>query len=88
MKKIEEKYSKELIDSVLANRKERAKKQALYLRELLQNERMSQKELADSIGVSVVTVSRWTNGKTNISIENAFKISELFSCQFESLMGY
>ena len=60
--------------------------QAKRIKEILIDSRMSQKELAEKIGVSQVTVSRWVNGHNlpmrNVNLHKLKKLFPMYS------MGY
>ena len=43
------------------------------------------KYIADELGVSQTVLSRWISGKSNPSLENAFKLAELLRCKVDDL---
>lgn len=43
------------------------------------------KYVADRLGVSVVVLSRWINGHSKPSLENAFKLAEILNCKVDDL---
>jgi transcriptional regulator with XRE-family HTH domain len=49
--------------------------------------KFSQKEVALTLKVSPPTVSEWESGKKNPTVENLKKLSELFSCSIDYLLG-
>ena len=48
---------------------------------------MDQKALADSVGVSVATVSRWDRGLKVPSGEELVRLHEIFNCSVDYLLG-
>ena len=52
--------------------------QARFIKRLLKETGLSQKEFADMVGVTNVTVSRWANGTSVISDYNVQKIHDAF----------
>ena len=54
---------------------------------LLEERKISNIKLADALGVSAVTVSRWINGTTGITKENLKKIADYFNVTVECLTG-
>ncbi len=50
----------------------------IYLKELRESKNLSQKQLADILGVAQTTVSSWEKGKNGIPFEIAQKIQEKF----------
>lgn len=64
------------------------KTQARNIKLLLKRESIKQTQLAKMLGVSTVSVSRWTNGQTAISADNVEQIRKLFpDYSFEFLKG-
>lgn len=49
-----------------------------FIRELRTKKRLSQKDLANQLGVTVAAVSKWENGKNIPDISNLKAIAELF----------
>lgn len=49
--------------------------------------KMSQEYLAEVLGVSPRTLSNWLTGKTDISVEALIKMSKLFHCTVDYLLG-
>jgi putative transcriptional regulator len=58
----------------------------LRIREVLKQKDMTQKELADQLGVSKVTVSYWCNNQTSPSLETLKKISTLLKVKLTELI--
>lgn len=54
---------------------------------LLEERKISNIKLADALGVSAVTVSRWINGTTGATKENLKKIANYFGVKVECLTG-
>lgn len=54
---------------------------------LLEERKISNIKLADALGVSAVTISRWINGTTGITKENLKKIADYFNVTVECLTG-
>lgn len=54
---------------------------------LLEERKSSNVKLANDLGVSAVTVSRWINGTTGITKENLKKIADYFNVTVECLTG-
>ena len=46
---------------------------------------ISQKDMAEKLGVHVNTYQNWEKSPQNISIENAQKIAEIFGVSFEDI---
>ena len=55
---------------------------------LRQEKNLTLKELADILGVSEATVSRWENGKSDIRGKNLKKLSDFFDVSESYLLGY
>ena len=55
---------------------------------LRQEKSLTLKELADILGVSEATVSRWENGKSDIRGKNLKKLSDFFDVSESYLLGY
>jgi DNA-binding XRE family transcriptional regulator len=49
---------------------------------------MRQQELSETLGVTRQTMSLWANGKSNPTLETAFKIAELLDCKVDDLYVY
>lgn len=47
--------------------------------------KLTQQELAELVGVSHITVSRWETGYMQPSLSMAQKLAELFGCSIEDL---
>lgn len=55
---------------------------------LRQEKNLTLKELADILGVSEATVSRWENGKSEIRGKNLKKLADFFDVSESYLLGY
>lgn len=55
---------------------------------LRQEKDLTLKELANILGVSEATVSRWENGKSDIRGKNLKKLSDFFDVSESYLLGY
>lgn len=55
---------------------------------LRQEKNLTLKELADILGVSEATVSRWENGKSDIRGKNLKKLSDFFDVSESYILGY
>lgn len=58
------------------------------LKELRQEKRQSQKELAENIGVSYRTVQNWENGVNSIKPDKAQALADYFGVSVGYLLGY
>ena len=58
------------------------------LKELRKEKKLTQKELADKINVSKITVLRWEDGTSNIKPEKAKKLADYFGVSVPYLLGY
>lgn len=58
------------------------------LKELRKEKKLTQKELADKINVSKITVLRWENGERQIKPEKAEKLANFFDVSVGYLLGY
>ena len=59
----------------------------LRLKELRQEERLTQKELAEKIGVAWYNVGDWERGKAEPSIRDLIRMSVFFDCLIDYLVG-
>ena len=57
------------------------------LREVRKSKKLTQKELAEQIGIKRNTYSDWENGKTEPSFENLIKLADLFEVSLDCLLG-
>ena len=57
------------------------------IRQLREQHRMSQQQLANAVGVALLTVGKWERGQSNADPENLLKLSQLFSVD-PSELGY
>ncbi|APC48945.1 transcriptional regulator [Virgibacillus halodenitrificans] len=55
------------------------------INEYLEIRGFKKKWVADQLGVSQVVLSRWINGHSNPSLENAFRLAELLGCKVDDL---
>ena len=58
------------------------------LKELRKEKKLTQKELADKINVSKITVLRWENGERQIKPDKAEKLADFFGVSVRYLLGY
>lgn len=58
------------------------------LKELRQEKKLSQKELADYLGVNEKTISRWENGESTIKSDKAQALADYFGVSVGYLLGY
>lgn len=58
------------------------------LKELRKEKKLTQKELADKINVSKITVLRWENGERQIKPGKAKELSDFFGVSIGYLLGY
>lgn len=57
------------------------------IKKLRKQAKLSQQTFADQIGVFRNTISNWETGYSQISLENAKKVSEYFGVTIEYLLG-
>ena len=58
------------------------------LKELRKEKKLTQKELADKINVSKITVLRWENGERQIKPDKAQALADFFGVSIAHLLGY
>ena len=58
------------------------------LKELREEKRLSQKEIAEALGVNEKTVSRWENGESTIKSDKAQALADYFGVSVGYLLGY
>lgn len=61
------------------------------LKELRKTRELNQEDVANEIGVALVTVQKWEQGKIDIegmTVKNANKLAKLFDVSIEYLMGW
>lgn len=58
------------------------------LKELRKEKKLTQKELADKINVSKITVLRWENGERQIKPDKAKQVADFFGVSVGYLLGY
>ena len=56
------------------------------LKKVLKEKRIKQKWLAERLGRSENTLTNWVQGKTNISVNDLYKISEILDCPVTQLL--
>lgn len=59
----------------------------LKLRELREAKGLSQRKVADSIGVTPGTVALWELGMRNLSMRNLIALANLLDCTIDRLLG-
>lgn len=57
------------------------------LKELRKEKKLTQKELADTIGTTKLTISNWENGKHSINSEKAQMLADFFGVHIGYLLG-
>lgn len=57
------------------------------LRELREAKKLSQKDVADRIGVTPGSVAHWELGMKNISMRNLIALADLLECTTDQLLG-
>ena len=57
------------------------------LKKLRQEKKLTQKDLAEIIGVSKLTISRWENGESNIKPDKAQQLADYFGVSVGYLLG-
>lgn len=58
------------------------------LKELRKEKKLTQKELADYLGVNEKTISRWENGESTIKSDKAQALADFFWVNTAYLLGY
>ncbi|MFH6625769.1 helix-turn-helix domain-containing protein [Streptococcus suis] len=58
------------------------------LKELRQEKKLSQKELADYLGINEKTISRWEKGDSTIKSDKAQALADHFGVEVGYLLGY
>ena len=53
---------------------------------LRKNAKMSQEKLAEEVGVSRQSVSKWENGESYPEMDNILKLCKIFHCQINDLV--
>jgi transcriptional regulator with XRE-family HTH domain len=56
------------------------------LKNLIKSKRIKQRIIAEKLCVSEVSLSNWVQGKTNISLNDLYKISEILDCPITQLL--
>lgn len=57
------------------------------LYELMNENNLTSRALANAIGVSHGNISMWVSGKCKLTLTNALKLADFFECSLEFLMG-
>ena len=57
------------------------------LREVRKSKKLTQKELAEQIGIKQNSYSDWETGKNEPSLENLVKLADLFEVSLDWLFG-
>lgn len=58
------------------------------LKALRKQKKLTQKELAEQIGIKQNSYSDWENGKNEPSLDNIIKLAEVFYVTTDELLGY
>ena len=58
------------------------------LKELRREKKLSQKEIADFLGVNEKTISRWEKSESTIKSDKAHKLADFFGVSVGYLLGY
>ena len=61
-------------------------KQGEYLKKLRNENKLSQEQLAEKLGVSRQSISKWEQGTSTPDIDNFVKLSELYSVSVDSML--
>ena len=56
------------------------------IKEMRQKRGLTQKQLADRLGVKQQNVSDWERGERSPSVKNLKKLSEILNCQIDDLV--
>ncbi len=59
----------------------------MSLKDARKKNKLTQKEVAQKIGTSRVTVSRWECGVINPKLKNIKKLSKLYNCTADELIN-
>ena len=57
------------------------------LRDIREQNKLSQNELAEKIGKSQETISSWENGRTSPKMKDLSKLCQLYDCTYQYLTG-
>ena len=60
---------------------------AARLTDLLKENELSKRALAQGIGVSAMSISDWSNGKVQPTAENIYLVAEFFDVSSDYLLG-
>ncbi|AIW11663.1 helix-turn-helix domain-containing protein [Streptococcus pyogenes] len=58
------------------------------IKELRKEKKVSQKEIADFLGISEKTISRWENSENTIKSDKAKELAKYFNVSVAYLLGY
>lgn len=59
----------------------------MSLKKIRENRKMSQRSLANFMGVSPAAVAQWETGANSISTENLIKLADALGCTIDALFG-
>lgn len=62
-------------------------KYKLMLRELREQQGLSQRQVADKIGVTPGAVAHWELGHTKLSMDSILALADLLDCTVDQLLG-
>lgn len=60
---------------------------ALMLKQIRERKSLSQKDVADAIGVSIRRYGSWERGERNMNLEDAAMIADVLDCSLDELAG-
>lgn len=60
---------------------------AKRIKDLMKNEKLTQMQLANALGIGQSSVSDWINAKSEPSIENLWKLADFFDVSVDYLIG-
>ncbi len=69
------------------NSKAKGKKKGMRIKELRDEKKLTQRQLAKEIGVSNVTVMQWENGIITPKLDKLIKLSDYFGVSIDYLVG-
>lgn len=64
---------------------DKVKQQKYYLKELRMRKKMTQKEVADELGISVQTYSSWEKDITNVAVKRVEALAKYYGCSIDEL---
>lgn len=74
-------------NNLTAEKKELIKSLSENIKQCRNDKKMTQEYVAESLGVSRQSVSKWENGTSDPSTSNLIALSELFEVQVQDLIG-